>query len=374
MLRMPSACAPSRSLWIAMRFRSRDVKWMIGSMPMSRAISTASATRAHAHARHGAVADVDAVDAERSSRCAAPSSALRGLRPRGGSSSTLTTNSPAASFSRSVRRGCSSPLPRGWRGDRDGRRSRRRATRDAATAAPPRRFHSWPRASRIAEMCSGVVPQQPPTMFAPASTSLRRVLGEVLRRRGVDEAAVEEARQAGVRHRGEAHRRLRGHRFDDLERGLRAEAAVDARDVGAERGGDVRDFVRRLAAHCAAVALERHLRDDRQVARLLHGEHRLAQLGEVGERLEDEQIDAALEQRLDLLAERRAHLLRPDVADGREHAAGRADRAGDEDRMAADLARVAGEARGAEVDLAHAIDSGRDAAGGSGSRRRCWSR
>ena len=56
-----------------------------------------------------------------------------------------------------------------------------------------------------------------------------------------------------------------------------------------------------------------------------------------------------------LLADGGADFLGLDVADGREHAAGGADRAGDEDGMAVDLAGVAGDARGLEVDVADAV-------------------
>ena len=103
----------------------------------------------------------------------------------------------------------------------------------------------------------------------------------------------------------------------------------------------------------AAVALERQLRDDRQVARRLDRQDRLAQLGDVRERLEDQQVDAAFEQRLRLLADRRAHLPGPHVAGRRQHAPGRPDGARDEHRVAVDLARVARQPRRLEVDVAH---------------------
>ena len=50
-------------------------------------------------------------------------------------------------------------------------------------------------------------------------------------------------------------------------------------------------------------SLGRHLRDDRQVAHAAHGRDRRADLVEVAERLEDEQVDAAVDQRRRLFAE-----------------------------------------------------------------------
>ena len=89
-LRTPRACAPSRSACSAIRFRSRVVWWMIVSIPASRWISTA---RASALMRTRAIGEspmlIASAPASRSSL--APSTALRGLMPRGGSISTETT-------------------------------------------------------------------------------------------------------------------------------------------------------------------------------------------------------------------------------------------------------------------------------------------
>ena len=193
---------------------------------------------------------------------AAPSSALRGLRPRGGSSSTQTTNSPAASFSRRVR---------GFVRDVASRRAR--STPTAIVHGDARRRRRRLRAAAAVPFAlehlahgGGVLGRGAAAAADDAGAGLDElagVVGEVLGRRGVDEAVVDVLREAGVRHGGEADRRRGRHALDDFERVVRAEAAVDAGDIGAERGGDVRDFVRRLAAERAVVALEGALGDDR---------------------------------------------------------------------------------------------------------------
>ena len=103
------------------------------------------------------------ISTPRSFRSFAPWTSFSTVWPRGGSSSTVTTNSPASSLRWKV----------------VGARSRRSPTVSPAVGArtvmvgrgvsrAAGRFRS--RASRIAAMCCGVVPQQPPTTRAPAST------------------------------------------------------------------------------------------------------------------------------------------------------------------------------------------------------------
>ena len=77
----------------------------------------------------------------------------------------------------------------------------RRASRRRCTVA------DWPESAWfIAAMCSGVVPQQPPTIDAPASTKRNAYSAERLRRPGVDYRLLPDLRLAGVRLR----RKLRG--------------------------------------------------------------------------------------------------------------------------------------------------------------------
>ena len=71
-----------------------------------------------------------------------------------------------------------------------------------------------------------------------------------------------------------------------------------------------RELLGRRAVEAVAILLGRHLRDDGQVADAADGGDRRADLVEVAERLEDEQVDAALEQRLGLLREHTAPLRR----------------------------------------------------------------
>ena len=85
----------------------------------------------------------------------------------------------------------------------------------------------------------------------------------------------------------------------------RPDAAVDADRVDARRGQRRDRLLGRRAVGEHEVLAERHRRDDRQVAGgpcLVHGEQQVAQ---VEEGLDDEQVDAALEQAVDLLPERR---------------------------------------------------------------------
>ena len=106
-------------------------------------------------------------------------------------------------------------------------------------------------------------------------------------------------------------------------------------------------------------------------ARLVDGEE---QLVEVGERLEDDQVDAALEQAVDLLAEGRPG---GRLGDGRP-AAGRRperpDRTADQRVAPADLARLAGELRRAAVELADLPLEAPGAPGAAGWRRTTASR
>ena len=156
--------------------------------------------RAHAHPRHGRVGDVDDVDARLLER-AWRRSIVRSMRMlRGGSISTETTKRPASREPRQAgrrRRTVGPPV----RVRRRARSSRRRAAA-VDRAAPRRRLAGAAPSStaRIAAMCSGVVPQQPPTSRAPAAMKRGVTRAEVGRAGGIDEAALEPLRQAGVGH------------------------------------------------------------------------------------------------------------------------------------------------------------------------------
>ncbi len=96
------------------------------------------------------------------------------------------------------------------------------------------------------------------------------------------------------------------------EQPLRAQRAVGSqpghREV-AERAGDL---PRGLAAEGVPVVGEGGLRDDRDVGQAARHRDRFHQLVQVAEGLEDEHVDAAFDERLDLLAERLDALPRRD--------------------------------------------------------------
>ena len=208
------------------------------------------------------------------------------------------------------------------RGEELARRELARPTRSAPRAAPApcahrrllrlRDGHPHERAGAsmartapaIRLMCSGVVPQQPPTKRTPFRISRAGVLRHVLGRRHVHRAAVHLAREAGVRLRRER-------RVDDgvqaaprLQHGVRADAAVHPDDVHAPLVEPLGEEHRRRYPSgvwpsswitiCATMG--RSVSDS-------HGPHRLLHLLQVAEGLQDEQVDAALQQPLRLLAE-----------------------------------------------------------------------
>ena len=162
--------------------------------------------------------------------------------------------------------------------------------------------------TRMAAMWAGVVPQQPPTIRAPASSSRGTIDAEVGGLGRVDEVALEALRQAGVGHDRAGRLAVDGRAEADqgVEAGERPDAAVDADRVHARLGqGSDRDLGRRAVRQDDVLA-ERHRGDDRHVRRsvgLVDGEQEVV---EVEERLEDEEVDAALEEPVDLLPDRRA--------------------------------------------------------------------
>src|SRR2546425_1142499 len=95
MLRMPSACAPISSAWSAIRFLSREVKWISVSMPTCWRIMIASDS-ALMRTRAIGLSPMLTASAPASLTSRAPAMHFDGLRPRGGSISTLTTKLWAA--------------------------------------------------------------------------------------------------------------------------------------------------------------------------------------------------------------------------------------------------------------------------------------
>jgi len=183
-----------------------------------------------------------------------------------------------------------------------------------------------------------------------------RELPEVLRRRAVDHPPTDPRRPARVRHHRQGRRGGRPvprHRRDHRQDPLRPDRAVGAESGDAERRQRVDHLLRRRAAEGPPVFGEGHQGDDRQVARRLGGGDRLLHLLQQADRLQDQEIDPALQEGLDLLPEGgadRGRLGRPDRRQGPPR---RPDRAGDQGRAAGDLARLAGETDAPLVDVAH---------------------
>ena len=173
---------------------------------------------------------------------------------------------------------------------------------------------------------------------------------EVLGPRRVDELALDPLRQAGVR-QDRAGRGVRppaaAECLERLEAGVRAGAAVHADHVdrrareqrrrasaGVEPSASSSSSPNVISATIGRSAVARRASSigDQQVA-------------QVDERLEHEQVDAALEQAVDLLAERLADPRLVEAQQVARRRAERTDRAGDEHVAAADVARLAGDAR-----------------------------
>jgi hypothetical protein len=136
---------------------------------------------------------------------------------------------------------------------------------------------------------------------------------------------------------------------------LRADAAVGPDDLDVVREQQARHVGGTLAAQGTAFVREAHLCDDRELAGLADGEDRGLQLGQVAQRLEDDQVSPGLQERLDLLAERRASLVGRDRSERGQRLAERPDRSGQEDGLATLLTRLAGDLDRPEVDVADLI-------------------
>ncbi len=133
------------------------------------------------------------------------------------------------------------------------------------------------------------------------------------------------------------------HLLDGLEHDLRADRAVAADHVHGPFVQLAREGLGIRAVGQVAVVVDGDLGDDGHLVAggLARGEDGLAQLVEVGEGLEDQQVDAGLEQRLDLLAEDGARLGEGGGTERLDADAQRSDRAGHEGRLSGRLARQA---------------------------------
>jgi len=141
------------------RFRSRQVKCMLMSSPVASRTSIAVG-RTDIRTRPSEPSLMSTISTPRSLRSLAPCTSFSMLWPRGGSSSTVTRNSPASSRRWSRVGGALVARP-------VGSAISTRARRAGSARAALRWGTSRSSASRIARMCCGVVPQQPPTRRAP---------------------------------------------------------------------------------------------------------------------------------------------------------------------------------------------------------------
>ena len=184
---------------------------------------------------------------------------------------------------------------------------------------------------------------------------------EILRPGGVDEATLDPARQPGIGHDRERVAQPcpsgfgRRHPVNRVEAGKRPRPAIHPDRVGAglNQRPDCPAGSRPVGSD--QLLAEGHLRDDRQIGRPPRLVERENQVLERPERLEHEQVDAALEQSVDLLAEgrpNRAFLVLRQLAPGRSE---RPDRTGHEGIAARDVARLPGDLRRPPIERVGAI-------------------
>ncbi len=163
-----------------------------------------------------------------------------------------------------------------------------------------------------------------------------RVRRHVFRRTQVDVAPLDIARPSGVGHGRQPDVADDGSEpLDRLEHGRRPDAAVHANDAGPAFEQHRRELFRRRPVETVAVLLGRHLRHDGQRADLPHRRNRGANLVEVAERLEDKEVNAALDQGLGLVAEELLRFVDAGLSPRLDPNAERTNRAGDVDTFAA---------------------------------------
>ena len=196
-----------------------------------------------------------------------------------------------------------------------------------------------------------MVPQQPPTIRAPAWSAFVDEPTEVVRPCRVEELAFDPLREARVRHdRSRETRRAGGHALERTEARERSGPAVDSDDIDTGAREHASRLLRRRPVDRDEFLAERHLGDDRQIrgpSRLVDPEE---QRVEVGECLEQEQVDATLEQAIELFTQGgpdRRLVMCGELARRRTE---RPDRSGDEHIPAGDIARLPGHLCGPTVE------------------------
>ncbi len=176
---------------------------------------------------------------------------------------------------------------------------------------------------------------------------------EVLRRRHVEEAPIDVARQTRVRLYEERQTRA-AHPLRHRERELRTVSAVHADHLRAEVAKDLGDLFRRRAVGDGAFGVERRRRDDRELRRTFaRGPDGDADLVEVAEGLDHEQVGAALGERGGLFDERAERVAELGIAVRAGEEPGRSDRSCDVRIAVRDLAC---DLRALEVEALHLAD------------------
>ena len=132
----------------------------------------------------------------------------------------------------------------------------------------------------------------------------------------------------------------------------RADAAIHADDVGASPLHLRRELFGRRPIQAVSIVLDRHLRHDRQRRHATNCRNRRPHLVQIAKRLEDKQVDAALDQCLGLLAEVRLGFVGPHLAPWLDADTERTDGSGHVRLVAC---RLTGDTRAFDVDLAHTI-------------------
>ena len=257
---------------------------------------------------------------------------------------------------------------------RDARRASVGAPRGAAVHGPraplPDRVRRQ-RAHRLLDLADVLRrrPAAPADEADPVGDEAARVRRHVLGRAEIDVAAFDLARLSGVRLRRQLDRRDAREPLDRFEHRRRTDAAVQPDDVGAPALELGHEGLRRRAVARVAVLLGRHLRDDRQVADRADGANRGADLVDVAEGLEHEEVDAALEERARLFGEVLLRLVDAGLPPRLDADPERTDRAGDPGLI---LRGVARDARALDVDGVHLVGQAEvtqlDAVGAEGVR------
>ncbi len=343
---MSTACAPSTSAWIPMRFRSRHVKCMLMSRPVaSRTRMAVGRTDMRTRPREPSL--MSTISTPRSFRSLAPCTSFSILCPRGGSSSTVTRNSPASSL-RCTAVGAAVVVSDGRSGI--SARTRRTDTTRAAARPGDQAVEGLAHGADVQGRGAAASADHPRSGRDHPGRVFRHVRG----RGEVDETLAHAARQTGI---GLDDDRqfpgLRQHLLEDVVQGARAHRAVGADGLDgqfaqrADHGGGGAPEERH------PVIGERHLGHDRQVGQRADGQYRLLHLHGIGKGLHDEGVHPALEQPFRLLEEGGARVVRLHGAERRQVPAERPEGAQHEDVATHALADVPGQARPAPVDLAH---------------------